>query len=453
MFCSKCGTKLVDNAKFCAKCGTAVKSQTNNTPLQNDRQAQWSSQWTTSAQSVNQKPPVAVAPAKKKLQWWHLLLIIGGAILLLITVIAIAVGSSNDSGYVGGNGNYGNYDDYSDSNDNDANISEYQFIEDNYYSCSPRFGGNETMILKFSDITESSIAIEYYSHDLGNYGRDEYDHEFTSATMTYDEEEGCYEFEFCGFWRLYTYKLEYNRYEINQYYGQNFEKVDPVNPADFWWYEEAKRQTGDYGSSSAVDVSQAQIGDVISFGKYEMDNDTSNGADSISWLVIDENDSGILVISKYCLTYQETSDGYDTWETSVAREWLNNTFYNDAFAADEKAKIKKSTITNTDNPDTGIDGGNDTTDNLFLLSIDEVNKYFTTKEERIAYGTLHVQELVDEGDGAFNWWLRTPGKRNVVWSGESIYQSYVGSNGFVYTEGSSTAVYNGGIRPAMWISK
>lgn len=40
MFCSKCGAKLVDNAKFCAKCGTAVKSQTNNTPLQNDRQAQ-----------------------------------------------------------------------------------------------------------------------------------------------------------------------------------------------------------------------------------------------------------------------------------------------------------------------------------------------------------------------------------------------------------------------------
>lgn len=455
MFCPKCGTKLVDNAKFCAKCGTAVESQTKSTTPQTDRQAQWNSQWTAPVQSINPVSRAVDPTAKRKLQWWHILLIVGGAIVLLISLIAIAVGSSNDGGYTGGNGNFGNYGAYDDyeSDADDSDISKFKFIEDNYYSCSPKFGGNETMILKFSNVTESSIAIEYYSHDLGNYGRDEYDHEFTSATMIYDEEEGCYEFEFCGFWRLYTYKLEYNRYEINQYYGQKFEKVDPVKPEDFWWYEEAKRQTGDYGSGSAADISQAKIGDVISIGKYEMDNNTSNGLDDISWLVIDENDSGILVISKYCIAKQETSSSYETWETSVAREWLNNEFYSNAFTTEEKNKIITSTIVNDDNADTGMDGGNDTSDKLFLLSIDEANKYFTSKEDRKAYGTLYLQELVDEDEDSFGWWLRTPGKRFVTLSSEQIYQSYVGSNGYVYTEGCTAAVYNNGLRPAMWISK
>jgi len=343
--------------------------------------------------------------------------------------------------------------DHFSNNEDSDDISEYQFIENNYYCFSPKFGGNETIIMKFSNITETSISIEYYSHDLGNYGRDDYDHGFDTVTMTYNTEKRYYEFEFCGLWNLYTYKLEYNRYEINQYYGQNFEQVVPVNPEDYWWYEIAKRQTGDYGSASSVDISQAKIGDIVSIGKFEMDNNTSNGADDITWVVIDENDNSILVISKYCIAQQQSSNSYDTWEKSIAREWLNGEFYNDAFTTEEKNMIITTKVVNADNPYTGMNGGNDTYDKLFLLSIDEANEYFSSEEERKAYGTLYLQELIDENENSLGWWLRTPGKKHVTIDNEQIFQSYVGSKGYVSTQGSATFVYNNGLRPAMWVSK
>ncbi len=336
---------------------------------------------------------------------------------------------------------------------NDTNIvSEYMHIKDNYYSFVPRSGGNETIIIWFTDIKNDSICIEYYSHDLGNYGRDVYDHEIKTIPMTYDEKNSQFEFEFCGNWRLTKSSLQYNRYLIHQYHNEDFKRLTPIKPSDYWWWEEAKRQTGNYNAHSSITIENAQVGSLISFGKFEMDNDESNGADSITWEVIDKNENGIMVISKYCLCCQETSESYTTWENSVTRKWLNDEFYNQAFSTSEKAKIQQTRVVNDDNQETGMPGGNDTNDYLFLLSINEVEKYLLT-ENRIAYATLYAQKSVDEDGGAFNWWLRTPGKKHVTISGSSIQQSYVGGNGFLYTEGTTTDVYNGGIRPAMWISK
>lgn len=336
---------------------------------------------------------------------------------------------------------------------------EYSFENnDNWYYITA--SGNREFLVKMTAFTNDKVTLEYYSYDMGSYGGpDDYNHETTTCDIRYDGENRCFTFAFMGDWRISGSHIKYNRFEVGAHYeyyqsSGDFNILEPANPDDYWWYEKAKRQTGDYGLSSAVDLSEASVGDIISFGKFEMDNDTANGAEDIPWLVIDENDNGILVISKYCLTCQETSDdGYNTWENSLARKWLNDSFYEDAFTTEERNLINKVTITNADNPDTGIDGGNDTLDYIFLLSIDEANQYFPTEENRKAYGTLYLQALIGEDDEAVNWWLRTPGKKSVSLGARPIYQSYVGSNGFVYTEGSSTTVYNGGLRPAMWLAK
>lgn len=482
MICSKCGTKVAENSKFCSKCGS---------PLLIDNVSE-------KASNVNRNPK------NSAFKWVIIAGVVGVAtiVVCLASLVNSFVSQKNaesaalsfiDENYCS---TFGDKVDSIEKNDyNHYTISyninqekdlwktigtvkmsvskvdgdwivdvEEEKIEcsfannDNWYHITA--SGNREFLVKMISFNNDKVTLEYYGYDMGNYGgSDDFDHETTNCDLKYDGENRCFVFAFMGDWRINGSNIGYNQFEVGAHYeyyqsSGEFNTLKPVNPDDYWWYEKAKRQTGDYDSSSSVDILNASVGDIISFGKFEMDNDTANGYDDISWLVIDENDSGILVISKYCLTCQETSgDGYNTWENSVARKWLNDTFYKDVFTAEERRKIKKATITNADNPDTGIDGGNDTSDYLFLLSIDEVNKYFPTKEDRKAYGTLYLQDLIDENDETVNWWLRTPGKRSVSLGERLIYQSYVGSNGFVYTEGSSTTVYNGGLRPAMWLSK
>lgn len=457
MFCPKCGTELPNGSKFCGTCGSLLPEQPRpQTPP--DRQAAWSAQWNTPAPE-----PAPTTKKKPKAPVWQIVLVIVGALVVLSLVgklISSLGKNSSDGNDTMINTPFGNINipanrDEEDEDDGENNksqhdISEYRFIAENYYACHPKFGGNKDYVLRFYDITETSISIEYYSHDLVNYGSDRYDHDFTTCTMKYDEEKNCYTFEFSGYWRLYKQRLEYIRYENKRSYGEEFSKVDPVIPEeDFWWYETAKMQTGNYGTDSAVDISQTEVGDIITFGKCEMDNDTSNGLEDITWRVIDKNENGIMVISEYCIAPQETTYSYGTWETSVAREWLNGEFYDNAFTSDEKNKILTSTVVNEDNADTETDGGNDTFDKLFLLSIDEVNKYFPTENARIAYQTLFVQASLCENDVKSSWWLRTPGELDY----DRVCQSYVGSNGYVYTKGTTTDVYNIPLRPVMWIAR
>lgn len=76
----------------------------------------------------------------------------------------------------------------------------------------------------------------------------------------------------------------------------------------------------------------------MSFGKYEQDNNTSNGKEKIEWLVLEVKDGKALVISKYALDCKpyNTSSTNVTWETCSLRNWLNNDFINSAFSATEK---------------------------------------------------------------------------------------------------------------------
>lgn len=58
------------------------------------------------------------------------------------------------------------------------------------------------------------------------------------------------------------------------------------------------------------------------------------------------------------------------WEVSTIREWLNKDFYNKAFSKSEKTKICNVVLKT---------GRRTTNDNVFILSFDEVKKYFKQK--------------------------------------------------------------------------
>lgn len=203
-------------------------------------------------------------------------------------------------------------------------------------------------------------------------------------------------------------------------------------------------------SVAELKTDEVQIGDTITFGSYEQDNDTSNGTEAIEWQVLDKQDGRVLVISKYGLDYQQYHGEYEsvTWEECDLRRWLNDDFMDSAFTSEEQAKIPEVTVENKDNPDYGTDGGNDTQDKVFLLSIDEAEEYFDTDEERQCEPTEYAMAndaYVNSDNGNCWWWLRSPG----------LYQncaSDVSSNGGVNYSGDFVSNVGVSVRPALWIN-
>ena len=195
------------------------------------------------------------------------------------------------------------------------------------------------------------------------------------------------------------------------------------------------------------------VGDSFILGAYEQDNDESNGKEPIEWIVLDKRESDLLLISRYAIDCQHyyTQQSGTTWRFSSLRAWLNDTFYNEAFCQEEQQIIRSTLIQNPDNYIYGVKGGSETTDKLFLLSIDEANQYFISDEARKCLLTdyAYSKGAYRSDDGICWWWLRTPG--NTSFTAATVYDDgYIISEGrFVY--GDKGKGYNA-VRPAMWVT-
>ena len=223
------------------------------------------------------------------------------------------------------------------------------------------------------------------------------------------------------------------------------------------------------GSSSSSSYANAKVGDIITFGHYEQDNNTANGKEAIEWQVLDKKQDGsLLLISNYALDCQKYNDAYKsvTWETSSIRKWLNEDFINTAFSASEKKAISTTTVKNEDNKRAGGDGGNDTKDKVFLLNINEAKKYFKmsqnafydyTSKSAVRVPTAYAKsqgastfDYIRDYKGKTEWWLRSP-------AGGQSFAAYIYPDGSMYEGVVSTAGPRGsvneqkGICPAMWI--
>ena len=92
-------------------------------------------------------------------------------------------------------------------------------------------------------------------------------------------------------------------------------------------------------------------------------------------------------------------------------------------------------------------GGSPTTDRVFCLSIEELQKYFRCMPERKTTATAHaLEEGVSEFGGGAHWWSRSPGRYQ-----DNI--AYVTPAGNIDLYGINVGRENYmGVRPAMWVS-
>jgi len=193
-------------------------------------------------------------------------------------------------------------------------------------------------------------------------------------------------------------------------------------------------------------IGSVNVGDVITFGTYEQDNNTGNGAEPIEWIVADVQGGKALVISKYgldCIMYNEVATAV-TWETCSLRTWMNNTFYNAAFTDAEKASIATTTLSNS--------GANDTTDNVFALSEEEAYKYLVSGVSMTTSGTDYAVAngaYLSKRHGTTGWWLRSTSEVNS--DGNPCAQDFntLGSFGKGSYGGDKSII---AARPAMWVN-
>ena len=212
-------------------------------------------------------------------------------------------------------------------------------------------------------------------------------------------------------------------------------------------------------------------GGKIRFGDYD-------------WYVLDRQDSGTLIITEKVIEKRayHSEETAITWETCDMRIYLNGEFYQ-SFSETDRTRIVEVVNENNDNPWYGTNGGNPTTDKVFLLSIDEVLKYFGDsgqiktrymypncdwcKDEFLPWiddqYNLNRRAVNDKGIVDF-YKLRSPGCNErctthiMGFCGDGFDQGCIAvsgncdfSDGHFSFDGDGGLTNSDGVRPALWI--
>ena len=193
------------------------------------------------------------------------------------------------------------------------------------------------------------------------------------------------------------------------------------------------------------EVADIWNGDVtrVQFGKYV-------------WRVLSIEDGKALLITENIVEKKVIHEVWKTtmWEDTDIRKYLNGDFY-DGFTDDEKKLISETKNKNPNNQWFDTEAGKDTTDKVFLLSLDEVVKYFgdsgqlanknPDNENKIddEYNTARIAKYEDGTEGY--WWLRTFGD-NSASTAVVDYDGMIGVDGAFF-------ISEGGVRPALWLKQ
>jgi hypothetical protein len=186
-----------------------------------------------------------------------------------------------------------------------------------------------------------------------------------------------------------------------------------------------------------------QIGHRFSMGHWQ--------GEPISWRVLAVEKHRALVISDCVLDYEPFHTWSAViWKDSLARVWAMD-FYDEAFSQEEKKRIRLTTIHTSDKPvwsdDTADEAGVKTRDRVFLLSMQEAQRYFAADEDRVAKATVYMQSKYGakpDPDCICGWWLRNRGF-NVSYASDVLPHGEIDDYGEEVYE-------SGGMRPAMWIN-
>lgn len=281
--------------------------------------------------------------------------------------------------------------------------------------------------------------------------------------------------------------------KMNTYYETKYETVDA---SDYQKIAGASYNSNGDATVNGVTYRRMKKGDATYFATDS--NNYYQWADSesyhyfryepIKWRVLSVKGSDAFLLSDTGLDnkeYDEYSEKYDdeiydetytgvTWEISTMRSWLNgysatsntagkeyssDNFLDIAFSSAEQEAILSSTVITADNPYTDRDGGNDTTDKVFLLSVEEglqsaygfATECYEFTEARQAKTSTYAKAMgcfgYTDADyaGCDSWWLRSPS----YYVHNAVGVNY---NGYLDEIGTVVGYKYGAVRPALHLN-
>ena len=206
---------------------------------------------------------------------------------------------------------------------------------------------------------------------------------------------------------------------------------------------------------------------VITFGKYDQDNDLSNGKEPIEWIVltIDQDNEKALLLSKFGLEgkYYNQQKERVKWEDSSLKDWLNNDFYNAAFNSQEKKHILSTDFSDGTQDSFSAVSSSADANPVFLLSAKDVTNseygfnpdasFDDEKRKCIATELAHVHgasmsEFIDwflDDMPTSWWWLRDSGENGGATAQIVDFGGRLGING------NEVHWTDGAVRPAIII--
>ena len=179
----------------------------------------------------------------------------------------------------------------------------------------------------------------------------------------------------------------------------------------------AAEGTSSYGLNNPTISDGVTTWDCIYFGNYYQSN--SSTKEPIKWRVLTVNGNDAFLLADQNLDAKPYNEEYTdvTWATCTLRTWLNDTFLNTAFTSAEQAAIKNTTVVNEDNPYYDTEGGANTIDKVYLLSIAEAcntaygfdDEFEWDSKTREAKNTAYAKKASTTYELDSDWWLRSPG--------------------------------------------
>lgn len=162
-------------------------------------------------------------------------------------------------------------------------------------------------------------------------------------------------------------------------------------------------------------IKSSKLGGKIKIGKYD-------------WIILEVADDKAFLMKNTSINEMPfASEAIETtWENSALREWLNSDFYDNSFSDAEKANVALTEVKNSDNVIYNTSGGNDTSDFIFIFSIQEAKDYSYLFP-----------------DFKTNTWLRSPGAYPNT-------AAFLSENGMVMEYGYIVTSNDFKIRPVMW---
>ena len=192
-------------------------------------------------------------------------------------------------------------------------------------------------------------------------------------------------------------------------------------------------------------LKDAAVGQTVTFGQFETNCDFDTTED-IEWIVVKKEGNKVLLLSKMSLIsmsyggYQQES--YVSWKNSEVRNYLNGTFYYNAFTDAERKLISSTTNIPLDEE---IElGAVQTTDNIFIPSASEMCEYFYSENDMKCLSTGN--HYVEGGTNKFGVYSISNDDFNsycTYWLRDTIADAYYGYPGQSIFEEDDWSTYSG----------